>query len=235
MGSPILVESCRQRDVVTVDTEFQRTDTYYPVVGLIQVYDGEICYLADPLALDSLGPFAELLADSSVLKVFHACSEDMEVFDYAVGEIPSPVFDTQIAAAVLGAGFSMSYQNLVEHHLSISVPKEQTRSDWLKRPLTSAQLEYAALDVVYLYDVYREQADALAQQSREQWIAEECAGLGEELAINVDPRQTYLPVESAGRMKPEELNVLRELCAWREGMAREMNLLGIVSLMSAPL
>lgn len=217
------VDHCQAHPVVTVDTEFQRTDTYYPEVGLVQLFSGDRCFLIDPLPLSTLRPIAELLADESTLKVLHACSEDLEVFQYAAGQVPTPLFDTQIAAAVLGTGFSMSYQNLVENHLSITIPKEQTRSDWLKRPLTEAQLDYAALDVIHLFEVYEEQVRHLAETGRTDWVAEECSLLLDALAINIDPFDMYLRVKSAARMTPEELNRLRELCAWREELARKRN------------
>ena len=217
------MSSCAGRDVVTVDTEFQRTDTYYPEVGLIQVYDGETCFLIDPLPIDSLEPFATLMADNDTIKVLHACSEDLEVFHYSLGCVPGALFDTQIAAAVLGTGFSMSYQNLVEHHLSVVVPKEETRSNWLRRPLSESQKDYAALDVIYLFDVYQQQVTALEAEGRSEWVAEECEQLGNEIAINVPPGEMYLRIKSAARMNGEELNRLRELCAWREETARRLN------------
>lgn len=219
-----VIEQMRQADMVTVDTEFTRTDTYFPEVGLIQLFDGDGCFLVDPLGVESLGPVADLLADETVLKVLHACSEDLEVFDYGVGETPRPVFDTQIAAAVLGTGFSMSYQKIVEHYLSITVPKEQTRSDWSRRPLSDAQLDYAALDVIYLYQVYERQADELAARGRRAWVDEDCASLGREIAINVNPEDSWLRFRGAARMEPRELNRLRALCAWRERRARDGNL-----------
>lgn len=218
-----MVAACRAHAVVTVDTEFARSHTYYPEVGLVQVYDGENCYLIDPLAVGTLEPLAPLLEDTSVLKVFHACSEDMEVFQYATSALPSPVFDTQIAAAAVGVGFSMSYQNLVSHYLGIDVTKEQTRSDWLQRPLTQAQLDYAALDVIYLLMVFNKQHAELAALSRRHWVDEECSMLASDIAITLDPDKCYLRVKSAARMSPAELNVLRLLCAWRERKARARN------------
>ncbi|MEX2327160.1 MAG: ribonuclease D, partial [Pseudomonadales bacterium] len=218
-----MVTACSAHDVITVDTEFARSHTYYPEVGLVQIYDGENCYLIDPVAIGTLKPLAPLLEDSSVLKVFHACSEDMEVFQYAVGALPSPAFDTQIAAAAVGVGFSISYQNLVGHYLGIDVPKEETRSDWLQRPLTQSQLDYAALDVIYLLMVFNKQQVELTRLQRLDWVAEECSLLTSDIAIIVDPDQCYLRVKSAGRMSKAELNVLRILCAWREREARKQN------------
>ena len=147
------VEACKSAGVIALDTEFARFNTYYPIVGLIQIATRDDCFLIDPVALSDLEPLAPLLQNPGILKVFHACSEDLEVFQHALGVIPAPLFDTQIAAAVLGVGFSMSYQALVEHWLGVSLPKDQTRSDWLARPLTAQQLHYAALDVIHLLEV----------------------------------------------------------------------------------
>ena len=112
---------CSKAPVITIDTEFARVNTYYPEVGLIQIYNGEQCFLIDPIALPGLNPLRELMISPSVLKVFHSCSEDLEVFQHAMGITPSPIFDTQIGAAFLGVGFSESYQSLVEHYLGIEL------------------------------------------------------------------------------------------------------------------
>ncbi|XOV89320.1 MAG: ribonuclease D [Pseudomonadota bacterium] len=220
----MVVARCRRVAAVSIDTEFARSHTYYPEVGLIQIYDGETCFLIDPLVIDELSSLADLLEDKRVLKIFHACSEDMEVFQYAIGTLPLPVFDTQIAAAILGDGFSMSYQKLVEKYLSLNVPKEETRSDWLQRPLSDAQLDYAALDVIYLLQVYERQQAALVASGRLAWVEEECALLGIDVATSIDPGNVYLRVRAAARMSPPELNRLQALCAWRELCARRLNL-----------
>ncbi len=219
-----VVARCRRKTAVSIDTEFARSHTYYPEVGLIQIYDGEACFLIDPLAIDELSSLADLLEDKKVLKVFHACSEDMEVFQYAIGTLPVPVFDTQVAAAIAGDGFSMSYQKLVEKYLSLNVPKEETRSDWLQRPLSEAQLDYAALDVIYLLQVYERQQAALVTADRLGWVHQECALLGIDVATSIDPENVYLRVRAAARMVPAELNLLQALCAWREVCARRLNL-----------
>jgi ribonuclease D len=216
-----VVSACLLKEVVSIDTEFARFNTYYPIVGLIQIYDGEICYLIDPLAIPDLSSFAELLVAPHVLKVFHACSEDMEVFQHCVGALPTPVIDSQIAAAALGVGFSVSYQKLVENYLSIVVPKEETRSDWLQRPLTKAQLDYAALDVIYLLRVYRIQKEALQAVGRTHWVEEECSQLSTGLATMIDPELAFEKIKGLSRLNRKQLSVLRALCAWREIRARE--------------
>lgn len=221
---PAIVAACREKSAVAVDTEFARFNTYYPIVGLVQIYDGDHCYLIDPLEVEDLSPLKELLADESVTKVLHACSEDIEVFCDALGVAPKPIFDTQIAAALLGVGFSVSYQNLVKHYLEILVPKEETRSDWLQRPLTNGQLEYAALDVIHLLEVYELQRVSLEDLSRADWVTEECDSLAEDIPTQIDPEDYYKKVKNLWRLKPDQLFVLQQLCAWRERTARVKNL-----------
>lgn len=217
------IDACLEVSVVTIDTEFARYNTYYPIVGLIQVYDGRTCYLIDPLIVEDLTPLVDLLEAMSVRKVFHACSEDMEVFQYCLNTLPTPVFDSQIAAAALGIGFSISYQNLVSHYLSITVPKEETRSDWLQRPLTDGQVKYAALDVIYLLQVYEKQRDQLQQMQREEWVIEDSALLSVDLPTMIDPDSAYKKLKGLARLNRKQLSVLKALCAWRETRARETN------------
>jgi ribonuclease D len=217
------IEACLEVSVVTIDTEFARYNTYYPIVGLIQVYDGRTCYLIDPLGIEDLTPLVDLLEANNVLKIFHACSEDMEVFQYCLNTLPTPVFDSQIAAAALGIGFSISYQNLVSHHLSITVPKEETRSDWLQRPLTEGQLKYAALDVIYLLQVYEMQRDQLQEMQREEWVTEDSALLSVDLPTMVEPDSAYKKLKGLAKLNRKQLSVLQALCSWRETRARETN------------
>ncbi len=217
------VTACLEKPVVSIDTEFARYNTYYPIVGLIQIYDGDICYLIDPLEVTDLSALQPLLTDSEVTKVFHACTEDMEVFQQCIGVLPNSVFDSQIAAAALGVGFSISYQNLVEHYLDLKVPKEETRSDWLQRPLTEGQLKYAALDVIYLLQVYEMQQEQLLRSDRWQWVEQECASLSLDLATMIDPDLAYKKIKGLARLNRKQLSVMRALCSWREKQARALD------------
>src|SRR5690554_2975724 len=145
----VLAEHCRnwlQLSFVAIDTEFVRTETYFPIAGLIQVGDGRHAYLIDPLQITDWSALVQVLEEPSVVKVLHACSEDLEVFQHLCGALPAPLFDTQIAAAYLGMDFSMSYSRLVSSLLHVDLPKEETRSDWLRRPLSPEQLQYAVED-----------------------------------------------------------------------------------------
>ena len=149
-----LCASWMQQARIAIDTEFMRSSTYYPHAGLIQVGDGKGCYLIDPLAIDDLSSLAVLMTHPATVKVIHSCSEDLEVFRFLLGVVPSPLMDTQIAAAYANMGFSLGYAALINDQLGIALDKGETRSDWMQRPLSQSQLHYAALDVAYLLIVY---------------------------------------------------------------------------------
>ena len=218
-----VVAACRDVPVIALDTEFARFNTYYPIVGLIQIYTGRQCFLIDPVSVSNISEITALLMDEQLIKVLHAGSEDMEVFQYALGVVPTPVYDTQIAGAVLGVGFSIGYQSLVEHYLGISLPKDQTRSDWLARPLSSEQLEYAALDVIHLLQVYEKQHQELAGTEKAAWVEIESAQLGRGIPTIAPPEEAYLKFKGLWQLDRRQLNQLRALCAWREVTARREN------------
>ena len=140
----------RQQSAVALDTEFMRVSTYYPKLGLIQLYDGERVSLIDPLSITDFSPFVELLRDQQVTKILHACNEDLLVFLQEFDALPQPMIDTQIMARFLGFANSAGLAKLVLHYLGIEMDKGATRTNWLKRPLSPVQLQYAAGDVWYL-------------------------------------------------------------------------------------
>jgi ribonuclease D len=207
---------------VAVDTEFMRVDTFYPIAGLLQVSEGERAYLIDPLLISDWAPFTGLLQDRAVVKVLHACSEDLEVFLRLTGSLPAPLFDTQLAAGYLNFGFSMGYSRLVQAVLEIELPKGETRSDWLQRPLSATQVSYAAEDVLHLAEVY---GRVKAQLSAEKyaWVLEDGADLVSNLSREVDPEQAYREAKLAWKLTRPQLAVLKALCTWREGQARKRN------------
>lgn len=219
-----VVKACLEVSVIALDTEFTRTNTYYPIVGLIQIYTGTACFLIDPLSVSSIEPLKAVLEAPSLLKVLHACSEDMEVFQYALGIVPAPVYDTQIASAALGVGFSVGYQALVEHYLEISLSKDQTRSDWLARPLTTSQLDYAALDVIHLLEVYKVQLEALEGGPKLDWVEAESLGLGQGIPTVAPPEDSYKKFKGLWQLNRIQLNLLKTLCTWREITARKEDL-----------
>ena len=212
-----LCKQWQQVDFLALDTEFIRTDTFYPIAGLLQVSDGHSNYLLDPLKITDFSAFAALMKDQGIVKVLHSCSEDLEVFDRLVGELPSPLFDTQIAAAISGLGFSMSYQRLVEALLDIHVEKGETRSNWLQRPLTQSQCHYAALDVEHLPKVYHLLSNRLTDLNRSQWLVEECEA---SIAKYHSNEPYYKKVKSAWKLSSSQLGLLEQLTTWREQQAR---------------
>jgi len=207
-----------------IDTEFMRERTYRPKLGLVQISDGERHALVDPLAIESLDPFFELLRDEKILKILHAPREDLEIFADRSGSVCAPIFDTQIAAAFGGVGYSMSYQNLVRDLLGEQVSKAQTRTDWLRRPLSHDQERYAIADVLHLHALHDRLVERLRERGRESWVEEELRVL-ERIAVDEDPRQYYRRVKQAWRLTRRQLGVLRELCAWREEQAFERDVI----------
>jgi ribonuclease D len=215
-----LCQQWRQQAAVAIDTEFMRTSTFYPLAALFQLSDGKECYLIDPLAIEDFEPFCELLTDPSVVKVLHACSEDLEVFRSFLDVVPTPLFDTQVAAAYTGEGFSMGYARLVESMLGVALPKSETRSDWMQRPLSQSQLRYAALDVVYLMVVYGKQLQELKQLQRLTWVQTECLAMVSAAEQEPPMSDYYLKIKSAWKLTRQELAILRCLSTWREQQAR---------------
>ncbi|MFC3117035.1 ribonuclease D [Cellvibrio fontiphilus] len=222
-----LAELCarwQQQAALAIDTEFMRSDTFYPIAGLLQIGDGKGCYLIDPLAINSLEPLRELLLNPGVTKVLHSCSEDLEVFQRWLGIVPAPLFDTQVAAAFAGLGFGMGYANLIKNLLGIEIPKEETRSDWLQRPLSAAQLKYAALDVAHMLIVYGKLLQLLKANERLEWVKNDCADLVANARKADDFSDAYQKVGFAWKLREQELAVLKALCIWRETEARSRNI-----------
>lgn len=217
-----LAEHCRdwrQLPYVAVDTEFMRVDTFYPKAGLIQIGDGKCAFLIDPLLIANWQPLAELIEDRNVVKVLHACSEDLEVLLRLTGKLPQPLFDTQLAAGYLNLGFSMGYSRLVQEVLGIDLPKGETRSDWLQRPLSETQVSYAAEDAVHLAELFSALRARLSDD-KYAWVLEDGAELVAQLRREVQPDSLYREVKLAWKLSPQQLAVLRALCAWREREAR---------------
>nr|WP_320135666.1 ribonuclease D [uncultured Amphritea sp.] len=208
--------------LIALDTEFIRVDTFYPIPGLIQVADDQACYLIDPLKIEDYAPMVQLFRDPSVLKVLHAGNEDLELFLYMLGELPAPIFDTQIAAGFLGWGFSMGYQRLVEYALDVKLEKGETTSDWLQRPLTTSQEHYAALDVAYLPVLCQQQMAELAERGMSRWAEEETALLLTNIPdSDPDGVHYYQRFSQAWKLPPEKMAALRDLTAWRERISRQ--------------
>jgi ribonuclease D len=208
---------------VGLDTEFIRTNTFFHRLGLIQVSDGRTSWLVDPLAARDLSPLAEVFRSPGI-KILHSASEDMEVFYRALGVVPEPLFDTQIAGALAGAGAFLSYQKIVALYLGVELAKEETRTDWLARPLSAAQLAYAAEDVAYLIPLYERLTAVLSELGRLTWAFEDSAALLDTSRFDEDSAAAYLRVKGAGRLDRRQLAALQGLAAWRDREARRRDL-----------
>lgn len=208
-------EQARLADVIMLDTEFVRTRTYHPQLGLIQLYDGEQLVLIDPLEIDDMQSFSELLVDTSVTKVLHACGEDLEVFQHAFGCTPTPMIDTQLMAAFLGYGLSTGFAALVNDYLDIELDKSESRADWLARPLTDKQLDYAAADVYYLLPLYQKLLQQVEDKGWLEAVKQESSLLVTKRLKQVSPDQAYLSVKGAWILNPQQLAILKIMAQWR--------------------
>lgn len=219
------IGSLRGARAVALDTEFIRTDTFYPRLALVQLSDGASTWLIDPLAFTDaeLNPLRALLKDRQVVKVVHSCSEDLEVLRHVLGVLPEPVFDTQVAAAFVGFGFSLSYQALVREVTGIELDKHETRSDWLQRPLSPRQLRYAAEDVEHLPTIHRVLRGKLTELERLPWFEQDMENMLRAAADEPNPEEYYARIKGAWKLNRQSLAVLRDLCAWREREARVRN------------
>lgn len=204
---------------ITLDTEFIREKTYYPRLCLIQIGSADVLACIDPLQIDDLQPFLDWLNEPHRLKVLHAAWQDLEIFHHLNGKVPAPVFDTQIAAAVLGMGDQLGYARLVEHLLGVQLDKSQSRTDWARRPLTSKQLEYAIDDVRHLRTAYLLLREQLEQLGRMKWLDKPFQKLTDPASYAIDPRTIWQRVKGVQILKSRQLAILRELAAWREERA----------------
>ena len=203
--------------VVGLDTEFQRTDTFYPIPGLYQLIADTEIWLVDPLAIDDWAPLTRMLEDPATVKVMHACSEDLELIAHHLNVWPTNLFDTQVAYAFVSEHLSISYANLVEALLGLLLSKQQVRSNWLRRPLSEAQVSYASQDVASLPALHQLLSGELEAKGRWPWFREDMAL--RESAPTIDPDRYYLGVKGAWRLNGAQLGALKALCAWRERQA----------------
>lgn len=222
-----LCKGWQKEKILAIDTEFERTSTFYARIGLLQIADRNSCYIIDPLLIDDWSAFTELLLNPECTFVIHSCSEDLNLLQTFLGCLPASIFDTQIAAAFLGIGFSVSYQALVENLLGIEVAKDETRSDWIKRPLSEKQILYAATDVRYLLQIRDLLGSQLEQKRMSAWLQAECsqqlsAARGVEDKSNWE--SLYASINNAWRLDTQGLQALQRLCFWREQKARERNM-----------
>lgn len=219
-GLKDLCDQLADSQLIALDTEFIRTDTYYPKIALIQLSDGETIWLVDVLGVDDFLPLKKLLESPDNTLIFHACAEDLEVLDHAINIQPTQIFDTQIAAGIVNIGYSMGYARLVDSLLDIQLDKQETRSNWLARPLTQRQLDYATVDVLHLHSLYSILVEMLNQQDRFKWFEEETKGLFKVVDQRKNNQDYYTRIRGAWRLDAQSLTTLRHLCRWREALSR---------------
>ena len=212
-------ERAASSHVLAVDTEFLREKSYYPKLCLIQLGTHDETAAIDPLAIRDLAPVRALLEDPSITKIFHACSQDIEVIHHAMGCVPAPIFDTQVAAAFLGMRQQISYGALVEAYAHVHLPKAESLTDWSLRPLDERQLEYAEDDVRYLPGIYDAMIADLVSRDRLSWVLPEMEHLARDTAVSRDPRSAFMRLKRATSLTRRQLGVAREVCAWREQVA----------------
>lgn len=216
-----ICEKLTQKPYITIDTEFLRDKTFYPILCLVQLSSDDFDAVAlDPIEYDlDWTPFNDLMQNENVLKVFHAARQDLEIFYYLNNKIPHPIFDTQVAAMVCGYGDSIAYNKLVQDITGHSLAKNAQFTDWSIRPLSDKQLKYALDDVIYLKDAYKSLDKRLKDQGRDGWLKEEMEILTSSSTYEIPPEDMWKRIKIRSD-KPEVLNILRALAAWREETAR---------------
>ncbi|PJK29153.1 ribonuclease D [Minwuia thermotolerans] len=219
------VEDLEGQPFVAIDTEFIRESTYWPNLCLVQLAGpADEGVIVDPLAKGiDLKPLYDLLYDQRIVKVFHAARQDIEIFVHEGGETPTPLFDTQVAAMVMGFGDSIAYDALVQRMTGERIDKTSRFTDWARRPLSDRQLEYALSDVTHLRVVYRKMQEELARSGRASWVADEMATLAAKETYIVQPEDAWRRLKARSN-KPRFLAMLKALAAWREREAQRRNL-----------
>ena len=217
------VERSKNTSILAIDTEFLREKTYYPKLCLMQMATDDEVVIVDPFAVDDLKVLTELLVDESIVKIFHAGHQDVEIIIYDIGCIPRPIFDTQIAAALLGQTQQVGYGPLVHSVCGVKLKKTDSFTDWSVRPLSESQIDYAANDVVYLPEIYHTMVERLKEKGRLSWLDSEFAELSNEEHYVTDERERFRKLKHATQLSRRQLAAAREMAAWREIEARRRN------------
>ena len=213
---------CKIEKVLAVDTEFIRDSTYYPSLCLIQIAGINFAAAIDPLAKLDMSPIWELLLNKNILKVFHAGRQDIEIFFGLMGEIPTPIYDTQIAAMFCGLGDQVSYESLVNNFLGLSVNKEHQFTNWLQRPLSKNQINYAISDVTHLINIFPLIRKAIKDNNREEWVTKELEHLSKKELYKVKADEVWKKIKLKNS-NPQMLNLLKYLAYWRENECKKRN------------
>lgn len=222
------IKRAQESSVLAVDTEFIREKTYYPRLCLIQCAiecEGHVeCVTIDPLAVHNLTPLKPLFENESIVKIFHACTQDVEILLDELGAIPRPLFDTQIGSAFLGGTLQIGYGALVEQYCKVKLDKSEALTDWSARPLDAAQLSYAVNDVKYLPFIYRKMTEELSQKGRLSWMEDEVAPLYDPAHYRLQPTEAYKKVKRVSSLKKYQLAAAQRLAMWREKTAQKRNI-----------
>ena len=205
---------------LALDTEFLREKTYYPKFCLLQIAAPGWSACVDPLVLPSMDEVFEAIYNTSILKVFHSCRQDLEIFFQITGKIPEPIFDTQIAAPLLGYQDNAGYAMLVSSLLNINLNKAHTRADWSKRPLNEAQIQYAVDDVIYLCQIYQLIEQKLTELGRRDWLKKDFAELTNPDYYQVAPENAWLKIKGKNKLTGRQLSIVQTLAEWREKTAQ---------------
>ena len=208
---------------IAVDTEFLREKTYYPKFCLLQLATPEWVACVDPLAIKDLSKLFDAIYNPNVIKVFHSCRQDLEIFYQLTGKLPSPIFDTQIAAPLLGFTESVGYAMLVSSFLNINLEKTHTRADWSARPLSADEIQYAADDVIYLCDIYQKMTAKLEKLGRLNWLKEDFAALENPAQYETHPDNAWLRVKGKSKLTGKQLSIIQAVSKWREAVAQKEN------------
>lgn len=215
-----LCEQIKKESWLALDTEFLREKTYYPKFCLLQIATPEWVACIDPIALPDLSDLFEALYNPAIVKVFHSCRQDLEIFHQSTGKLPSPIFDTQVAAPLLGFQDNPGYAMLVSSLLGINLNKAHTRADWSKRPLTEAQIEYAADDVIYLCQIYQIMVQKLTALGRIDWLKHDFAELTNPALYTVAPEKAWFKIKGKNKLTGKQLSIIQVLAQWREKTAQ---------------
>lgn len=217
------VKCCCTSPYMAIDTEFLREKTYYARLCLIQVaIEGEVAII-DPFAIKDITLLNDALTSPDVVKIFHASSQDIEILYHETGVVPRPVFDTQIAAALLGKSQQASYSSLVSSYCSVNLPKKDSFTDWSQRPLKDSQIRYAADDVVYLPQIYYDMVEVLNEKNRLHWLDEAFEEISSPEKYEIKPEERYRKLRRVNQLNAQQMAAAREFAAWRELKAQKIN------------
>ena len=214
------VERAANARILCIDTEFLREKTYYAKLCLLQMATDDETVLVDPLRVTDLAPLKTLFLNESIMKVFHAGGQDLEILLHDVGCLPKPIFDTQVAATLLGYSQQIGYASLVQSICHVSLKKADSFTDWSRRPLTDSQLAYAAEDVVYLPKMYDVMVSRLSERGRLEWLQADFDAMSDEASYVDDPRERFRRLKRTSHLSRQQMSAAREVAAWREEFAR---------------